>query len=316
MKCVFLDSEEFVPSRALVKKLEECCEVKMFRGNPSSEEEALERIGDAEIVVFAIMHISNAMLDRMSNVKIIQFIGTGVTTFLDIPYANSLGIQVLNIEGYGSNAVAEFTLGAIFNAVRFMSRGDRLVRSGIWDKAGYEGIEVEGATVGVVGTGNIGEIVAKKLSLLGAVVYGYDLIHKQNLINDYGVVYWDNLTEMASQCDILTVHLKVNSETMKMISREVIHAMPDGSFLVNIARAEVVDTQALFEAVQCGHIRSAAVDVYDQEPPTDCCMMKHENFMLTPHVGFYSKKASDNAILMVCDSVLSGLERSGSNGWR
>ena len=317
MKCVILDSKEYVTDIHLIDRLYDAFdEVEMYESLPRDEDEAFERAKDADAIIFGVMHLSNEFLDRLPKLKMVQFIGTGHTTFVDIPYAESKGIQALNIEGYGSNAVAEFAIGQIFGAVRCSAMGDRKVRAGEWLKGDYEGFEVEGSTVGVLGTGHIGEIVARKLSLLGAKVLGFDLVHKQNLIDDYGVEYVDDLKALASRSDILTLHLTVNDGTMRIVSREIIDAMPERSYLVNTARAELVDTDALCDALKTGHLRYAAVDVFDVEPPIGNELLKLENAAVSPHIGFYTKKSCDNAMRMCCENVVEHLKLCGKDGRR
>ena len=317
MKCVILDSKEYVSSPSLIARLYEAFdEVEMYESLPADEAEAYERAKDADAIIFGVMHLSNDFLDRLPKLKIVQFIGTGHTTFVDIPYANSIGIQTLNIEGYGSNAVAEFAIGQIFSACRYSAMGDRHVRAGEWLKGDYEGFEVEGATVGVIGTGHIGEIVAKKLSLLGAKVLGFDLIHKPELIDGYGVEYVDDLKELASRCDIMTLHLTVDASTTRIVGREVIAAMPERSYLINTARAQLVDTDALYDALKSGHLRYATVDVFDEEPPVGNRLLELDNVAFTPHIGFYTKKSCDNAMRMCCDNVVEHLSCCGRDGWR
>lgn len=307
MKTVFLDAGDFISDDKLIEPLRALGEVVIYPGIPESEEEALERMKGADIVAFCLMQISNEMLDKLTDLKILQFIGTGVGTFVDMDYAKSKGIKVLKIEGYGNNAVAEFGIACAFAAARQIGLGDKLLRRGGWVNSECEGMEISGSRFGVAGTGNIGWLVAQKAALLGADVYAFDLYENDELKEKYNVKYV-SLKELFSTCDIVSLHLKVNKETTGIVSREMIESMKKGSVLVNVARAELVDEDALYDALTEKRLMSAAVDVFTEEPPANCRLLELDNVITTPHIGFYSKKASDNSIIMSVDSILSEIE--------
>lgn len=306
MKTVFLDAGDFVTDEKLIEPLKKLGEVEVYSNIPKDLDEAVERAKGAEVVAFCLMKLPNEFIDRLPDLKVLQFIGTGVGTFVDIEYAESKGIKVLKIEGYGNNAVAEFGLASAFAAARQIGLGDKLLRRGGWVNGDCEGMEIAGSKYGVAGTGNIGALLAKKVSLLGADVYAFDLYENEELKSEYGVKYV-TLEEMFKTCDIVSLHLKVNKQTEGIISRAIIESMKEGSVLVNVARAELVDEDALYDALKSKHLMSAAVDVFTEEPPKNLKLMELDNVILTPHLGFYSKKASDNSIIMSVDSILEAL---------
>ncbi len=167
-------------------------------------------------------------------------------------------------------------------------------------------MEIAGNKYGVVGTGNIGALVAKKAKALGAEVYAFDIYQNKDLIENYGVKYI-SLEEIFSTCDVVSLHLKVNKETEGIISKELIDSMKKESILVNVARAELVDDDALYSALKEKRIKAAAIDVYRQEPPVGLKYAELDNVLLSPHVGFYTKKANDNSVVLAVESVIRNI---------
>lgn len=306
MKTVFIDAKDFVSDVEFLKPLTQLGEVELFSGIPETVDEAYERAKDADIIVFCAMEISAELIHRLDKLKIIQFMGTGVTTFVDMEAAAEKGVKVLNIEGYGNNAVAEFSIAAAFAAARQLFLCNKLVRDGLWNNDDTEGMEISGCRYGIVGTGNIGALVAQKAKALGADVYAFDLYKNQFLIDNCGVKYV-SLEEIFESCDIISLHLKVNAETEGIISKNLIDSMKKESVLINVARAELVDDDALYSALKEKRIKAAAIDVYRQEPPVGLKYAELDNVLLSPHVGFYTKKANDNSVVMAVESILKNI---------
>lgn len=306
MKTVFIDSKEFVRLDCFIEPLKELGEVELYAGIPASVDEAVERAKDADAIVFCNMEIREELMKRLPNLKIIQFMGTGVTNFVDMNYAAEHGIKVLNIEGYGNNAVAEFAIMAAMGAARQIALCNKLVRTGGFISEETEGMEIEGSKYGVVGTGNIGALVAKKAMALGAEVVAFDIFQNQSLI-DAGVKYV-SLEEIFAECDVISLHLKVTDKTENIVSRALIDTMKKEAVLVNIARAELVDDDALYDALKEKRIRGAAIDVYRQEPPQNLKYAELDNVLLSPHVGFYTQKANDNSVVLAVESILRNLK--------
>ncbi len=303
MKSVLIDMESFVSDKSLLKPLYDLGTVEIYNGYPLNEEEALKRAEGADVILFGLMQFENKLIDKLDDLKILQFVGTGVWNFVDVDYAAKKGIKVLNIEGYGNNAVAEFAIACAFNLARKISKADRLMRNEIWDSSELEGMEISGSTFGVVGTGNIGRLVAEKASALGAKVLACDIYKSEELEQKYGVEYV-SMERIFLESDIISLHLKATEETYKIIDEKYINSMKSNAFLINVARAELVDNEALYRALINKKIGGAAIDVYECEPPKEFKMSKLDNVISTPHVGFYSGKATDNSVKMAIDSVI------------
>ena len=308
MKICMIDVGVFIEKPQLIEPLKEISEVEIFTGVPESEEEVIARAGDADIIVFALMQFTNSMLDKLPNLKILQFAGTGVSNFVDVEYAESKGIKVLNITGYGSNAVAEFGVAMAFTLARNILPGNRIVTSGSWNQDGLMGKEIQGSTVGVIGTGSIGRLVAEKFYNLGAKVIACDIFESDYLKDNYGIPYME-MEEVFRQADIVSLHMLVTPENTRIIDKKFFDSMKPGALLVNVARSELVNTEDLLQALTDGKLAGAAIDVYDHEPPADVDLKLAglPNVVATPHIGFYSEQANDNSIIMSIDSIKAAL---------
>ncbi|NYB72650.1 hypothetical protein HZF24_00685 [Sedimentibacter hydroxybenzoicus DSM 7310] len=307
MKICIIDAKCFISDEHLIEPLYQIGEVAVFDGIPESVEEVLLRAHDADIIMFALMQFTNEMLDKLPDLKVLQFIGTGMWNFVDVEYATQKGIEVLNIEGYGNNAVAEFALSCAFSLARKITAADKNLKERKWTQENMEGMEIEESVLGVIGTGNIGSIVAKKASLLGADVLACDIYESEELKTKYNVRYVP-LEEIFSKSDIISLHMKATKENEGIINRTLLSLMKENSYFINVARAELVDNEALYELLKDGKISGAAVDVYDCEPPKDYRLSDLSNVIATPHIGFYTGKANNNSITMSVNSVAKAFQ--------
>lgn len=305
MKTCLIDAGIFIEKPELVEPLKALGELSIYEGIPLSTEEVVARAGDADIIAFGLMQFTNEMLDALPHLKILQFIGTGVWNFVDVEYAEAKSIKVLNIDGYGSNAVAEFAVTMGLSLNRHITKADRILKSGAWTIDNLKGMEISGSTVGVLGTGSIGCLVAKKYHALGAKIIASDIYENENLKKDLQVKYVSPY-ELFENADILSLHMKVTKENQKMIGKEFFRIMKPNALFVNVARAELVNNIDLYDALIAGKLSGAAVDVYENEPPSEVdkklsCL---ENVIATPHIGYYTQEANDNSIIMTVSSIL------------
>lgn len=308
MKICLIDAGIFIENPELLKPLEEVGTVQVFDGIPESLEEVVKRAGDAEVIAFGLMQFTNEMLDNLPKLKVLQFIGTGVWNFVDVDYAESKGIKVLNIDGYGSNAVAEYAVAMTMALAKKITRADQVIKGQGWSIDGLKGIEIAGSTVGVVGTGSIGRLVAEKFLALGAKVICCDIYENAELKEKHGVEY-KSIEEIFMQSDIITLHMKVTKENENIVDRKLLELTKKDALLINVARAELVNTEDLYKALLAGRIGGAAIDVYDSEPPKpkDYLLGKLQNVIATPHIGYYTQEANDNSIKMTVSSILAAL---------
>lgn len=310
MKICFIDAGIFIEKKELLNPLREIGEIDIYEGIPDSVEEVIKRGKDAEVIAFGLMQFTNEMIDHLPNLKLLQFIGTGVWNFVDVDYARSKGIEVRNIEGYGSNAVAEFAVAAGLSAARKIPAADRVLKTGGWSIDGLKGMEIKDSVVGVVGTGSIGRLVAEKYAALGAKVIACDIFENDQLKRDFHVEYL-SMEEVFCRADLITLHMKATKENEHCINEKLFNLMKNGTVFVNAARAELVDYNALYEALDSGILGAAAVDVYNCEPPAeeDYRFACRENVIATPHIGYYTQQANDNSVIMTTESILQAAGR-------
>lgn len=306
MKVCLIDAGIFIDKTELLDPLRSIGKVEVFEGIPAGTEEVIERAGDADVIAFGLMQFTNEMLDSLPGLKVLQFIGTGVWNFVDVEYAESKGIKVLNIDGYGSNAVAEFALATALALSKKITMADRVLKDGDWTIEGLMGKEIKGSTVGVVGTGNIGRLVAEKFVELGANVIACDIFESDYLKENYQIEY-RTIEEVFKVSDIVTLHMKVTKENERIIDSRLLSSMKNDAVLVNVARAELVNSVDLYKALTSGGLGGAAIDVYDSEPPSaeDYKLGRLENVISTPHIAYYTQQANDNSIKMMVSSILA-----------
>ena len=303
-----LDAGQFIEKPEFLEPLKQYGEIRIFSGMPKSVDEVVARAGDAEVVAFAVTQLTHEMIDRLPKLKILQFIGTGMWNFVDVDYAVSKGIEVLNIDAYGSNAVAEFAVSLAMSMNRNIVPAVNILKAHDWTTDGLGGQEIAGATVGVIGTGSIGRLVAEKFFGLNANVIACDLYENEQLKAKYDLKYY-SMEEIFRQSDIITMHMKVTKENEKLIGRRLIPQMKPNALLINVSRAELIDNEALYEALAAKKIRGLATDVYTSEPPCelDYKMIDLPNVICTPHIGFYTEQSNDNSIKMSVNSIIKAI---------
>ncbi len=307
MKIVFLDQEESIPSSSYLDPLRKWGEVVLYDNIPEDRDEVVRRAAEAEVIFFATTNFDADLFDRLPRLKVLQFLGTGVWNLVDMEAAKKRGISVLNIEGYGNNAVAEYTLALALSLARKLPQAQKRMEGEEWSLEGLVGMEIEGSCFAVLGTGNIGSVVASKASLLGARVLAHDLVEREWLCQEYGVEYV-GLEELVSRADFLTLHLKTTPETHQIIDALLLERMKPTAYLINVARAQLVDNEALYKALLEERLGGAALDVFENEPPIDYRFSKLKNCITTPHMGFFTHRAVEKMMAGSIDKVVNKLK--------
>jgi len=310
LEIVFIDQDyrlNVFDGEGLIAPLREYGEVVCYDDKPCSQDVLYERGRGAEILFFKINQPRNDLIDRFTKLEFMQFIGIGYSNYLDVPYCESKGIKVRGIGEYGSNSVAEFALGFILNAIRGVSIADRRMKNSVWSLDCMLGRELASSTVGIIGTGAVGRLVAQKTALLGARVLACDLYPNPELPEKFGVRYV-GIETLMSESDIVSLHLKHTPETERFMSRELLGMMKPGSYFINTARAQIVDYEALEYFLREGKIAGAAIDVHYGEPPAHWGLAHMENVIATPHMGYYTKAANTNMLRLSVESVLEYLK--------
>lgn len=314
MKFVFLDQDvnrDFINGNEVIAPLKKLGEVCCYDDDPCPQEELYERASDADVIIFSINQLGNPLIEKLAQnkkLKHIQFMGIGYKSYVDEEFCRSLGISVLGVGEYGSNAIAEYAIALMLSSIRGIAVGDRRMKKHEWNMKGLLGGEIAGSTVGVVGTGAIGRLVAQKLHLLGAEVIAFDIREDRELIEKYGVKYV-SLEELMRTSDIVSVHLKYTSQTEKIISAEMLSLMKPEAVFINTARAQVVDYDALLRMLKDGKISAAAVDVHYGEPPHDWDLVCMDKVIATPHIAYFTAVANTNLLRKSVESVLKNIAK-------
>lgn len=270
----------------------------------SAEVSAL--IVDCDGYIAGLDQIDRIALLNANRLKVISRYGVGVDN-VDINFAKQNGIVVTNTPGANSIAVAELTLGLILSLARSIPKASVETRSGNWPR--LSGLSIEGKTIGIIGLGSIGKQVARRLLGFDCHLLAYDPIPDMAFAVEYDI----NLTSLdflIKESDFITLHVPLLSETRGLVNNTFLNKMKRGSFLINTSRGELVDENALCEAIQRGHLRGAAIDVFTKEPPDDNHPLLHlPQVIVTPHCGAHTDGAM-NAMgwmsLYDCLAVLSG----------
>lgn len=251
------------------------------------------------MIVRSRTKVKQPLIDVCPNLKVIVRGGVGLDT-IDYEYARSKGIEVMNTPLASSSSVAELTIGYVFALARSLHNANASMKAEKWDKKSFEGDEIGGKVLGLVGTGNIGKEVAKRANALGMTVLGYDPYVKE--ISGIKLV---SLDELLAQSDYISFHLPKTKESANMISKDQFAKMKNGVRIVNCARGGIVDENALYEALTNGKVAGAALDVFAEEPPTDWKLIKLDNVIASPHIGAATKEAQARIGAEVAEKLIT-----------
>lgn len=225
--------------------------------------------------------------------------GVGIDN-IDIKYAQSIGIDVKNTPNASSNSVAELALGHMFAISRFIGISNVTMRNGEWNKKLYQGSELSGKTLGIIGMGRIGRSLAKKADALGMKVIYYTIEGKHEDLN-YEFLSFE---EVLKNSDFISLHVPYDKEKGALIGENELNIIKDGAYIINCARGKVVDEKALLEALNSGKIKGAGIDVFENEPTTNKELINNPRVSVTPHIG----AATDEAQNRIGEEVIETLK--------
>ncbi|MEM2940013.1 MAG: NAD(P)-dependent oxidoreductase [Thermoproteota archaeon] len=273
----------------------------------------LTKFRDFEILsVFVFSKVNRRVIESLPNLRLIVTRSSGFD-HIDIQAAGERGILVSNVPGYGSMPVAEHVFALLLAVLRKVVKADSTVRSSKWLSPGLQGRLVNGKTFGVVGTGAIGESVARIARAFGANVIAYDVV-KKPVLEAEGVLKYVSLQEVLEKSDIISLHVPLTKETYRMINRGTIAKMKKGVILINTSRGQIVDQEALVEALKTGRISGAGLDVFEKEPPDpDDPLLRLENVVLTPHVAWNTAEAEDYILHSTVNVIRAFVNRNPIN---
>ncbi len=275
--------------------------------------EFISRCRDADALIWAWTRLTPAILDQCPNLKIVSFMGVGASDRIDLNHAWAKGIVVCNTPHYGDHAVAELGFAILLALTRRVTRADRSVRESRWEQNELEGVGLLGKTMGVVGLGGSGARMAAFANAFGMRVLATTARPSPQRADEHHVEFVP-LDDLLSRSDVVSVHVALTERTRHMIGQEQLALMKPAAFLVNMARAEVVDTGALARALRDGRIAGAAVDVWDEEPPPPGHpLLGLENTVLTPHLGWNADTAKWQMLEIAVENVRAFFAGSPQN---
>jgi D-3-phosphoglycerate dehydrogenase len=251
--------------------------------------------------------VTAKILDRAKSLKVIGRAGIGVDN-VDIPAATARGIIVMNTPFGNSITTAEHAITLMLSLARQIPEADASTRAGKWEKNKFLGVEMFGKTLGIIGCGNIGSIVADRAIGLRMKVIAYDPYLSAERALDLGVEKVE-LEALLRRADFITLHTPLTDKTRNIISRESLALTRKGVRLINCARGELIDEAALFDALTAGHVAGAALDVFVEEPATASPLFALRNVVCTPHLGASTTEAQENVALQVAEQMSDYLIR-------
>ncbi|MCD6529235.1 hydroxyacid dehydrogenase [Candidatus Bathyarchaeota archaeon] len=285
-----------------LEELKKLGDVSVYNTRPGSEDELVERIKDAEVVVNirAYCKFPEKVLRKTESLKLISILGAG-TDNVDLEAASNLGIAVTNTPGAATEAVAEHALTLMLAVARRIPQIDRSVKEGKWIRGFVT--QLYGKTLGVVGTGAIGSHLAKLGKGIGMKVIAWTFHPSPEKEKALGIKYVP-LDYLLKESDVVSIHLRLTEDTRGLIGKREFSLMKKTAILINTARAGIVDKEALIEALKNGRIAGAGLDVFHEEPidPNDP-ILKLDNVVLTPHSAGQTREALEKGLSMVVENV-------------
>ncbi len=284
------------------------CDVDVITGE--TPEELIARIGDYDgLAIRSSTKVTKAILDAATNLKVIGRAGIGVDN-VDIPAASAQGVVVMNTPFGNSITTAEHAIALMFALARQLPEANAQTQAGLWPKNGFMGVEVTGKTLGLIGAGNIGAIVASRALGLKMKVVAYDPFLTPERAIEMGVEKAD-LDTLLAKADFITLHTPLTDQTRNILSAANIAKTKKGVRIINCARGGLVDEVALKAALDSGHVAGAALDVFVEEPAKASPLFGTPNFICTPHLGASTSEAQVNVALQVAEQMADYLVNGG-----
>jgi D-3-phosphoglycerate dehydrogenase len=276
------------------------------RTDMTDDELTREIAGYDGIIIRSGTKLTADVIEHAGRLKVIGRAGIGVDN-VDVPAATKRGIIVANAPESNIVAAAEHTLALMLAQVRNIPQADASLKSGKWERSRFGGVEIYEKVLGIVGFGRIGQLVAERAQAFGMEVLGYDPYVSAERYRELGVDRAADVEDLYRRADIITIHLPKTDETVNFLDREAFATMKDGVRIINCARGELLDLDALTEAISSGKVAGASLDVFPEEPFTQHPVFEHDNVVVTPHLGASTIEAQDRAGVITAEQVVAAL---------
>jgi D-3-phosphoglycerate dehydrogenase len=291
--------------------------LRILRASGGVEADMPDGLGAAEIkavlpgydamIVRSRTRVSADLIESAQRLKVVGRAGTGVDN-IDVESASERGILVMNTPGANAVAAAEHTLALMLALARHVPQATDSMRRGLWEKKKFVGTELYHQTLGIIGLGKIGSIVADRALSLKMEVLAYD----PHIVPEMAAVLGAesvSLDDLLARSDFITIHTPLTDMTRRMLNRDTLAKTKPGVRILNCARGGLVDEEALFEYLSMGHVAGAALDVFEKEPPEGSPLLGLQNVIFTPHLGASSLQAQENVSRAIASQVLDYLQR-------
>jgi D-3-phosphoglycerate dehydrogenase len=273
-------------------------------GKPLSSDQLQDLLPGCQGMIAGLDEIDRAALKSAAELKVVSRYGVGINN-VDLEAARELGIKVTNTPGANAAAVADLTIALMLNLLRPILPAVQKTKAGEWPR--YKGYSLSGKTVGIIGCGAIGRETIRRLAGFDCQVIAVDIFPDERFAADYGFEY-QQLDQVLAQADIISLHLPGSTATEGIVNSDFLAKMKQGSWLVNTARGNLIDEEALLEALSSGKLRGAALDAYIQEPPSpDNPLLKMDQVITTPHMGAHADSATNEMGRIALDECLAVL---------
>ena len=270
----------------------------------------IARIGEYDgLAIRSSTKVTKEILDAATNLKVIGRAGIGVDN-VDIPAASAQGVVVMNTPFGNSITTAEHAIAMMFALARQIPEANSQTQQGLWPKNGFMGVELTGKTLGLIGAGNIGGIVAARALGLKMKVAAFDPFLTPERAIEMGVEKVD-LDQLLAKADFITLHTPLTDQTRNILSRENLAKTKKGVRIINCARGGLIDEAALKDALDSGQVAGAALDVFETEPAKESPLFGTPNFICTPHLGASTNEAQVNVALQVAEQMADFLVNGG-----
>lgn len=292
-------------SAAGLERLREHLEVDVRTGLSPEELQAIIGEYDA-LIVRSATQVDAALLNNAENLKVVGRAGIGLDN-VDVEAATKMGVLVVNAPTSNVLSAAEHTVALMLAQARNIPQAHTALVNGAWEREKWQGVELHGKTLGIIGLGRVGTLVAQRASAFGMRLVAYDPYVSPNRAAQMGVDLVDTVDDVCRRADFITIHLPKTPETVGIISTHQFEVMTPGVRLVNTSRGGLIDEAALVEALKQGTVAGAALDVFDGEPVTEHALFGFDNVVVTPHLGASTAEAQDKAGLAIAEQILLAL---------
>jgi D-3-phosphoglycerate dehydrogenase len=290
-----------------LRRLEAAGEVQVFPAAPSGDLETIERLRGADVVISGWTKIGRDVLLAAPGLRLVSLWATGLDN-IDLATARAQDVTVCNVPSYATDSVAELALGLMLAVIRKIPAADRHLRRTLTsDWRPFQGSQLRGKTLGVVGTGVIGSRVAQLGHCLGMHLLGHDVRPSATLTKETGMSYVA-LEELFSKSDVVTLHAPLTPDTEHLVDASLLGLLPKAAVIINTSRAGLIRQDDLCAALASGSVAGAGLDVVDLDDESGRRLLRLDNVVVTPHIGFYTQEALRQLTAVCVENVVRYLD--------